>query len=128
MLAEKYSGNKFDIVIDAFGAQPLFDNCSTFLAETGPYVTVGVAFDQYTYGSMLVAVSRMLKSILWPRFLGGTPRRYIQVASVCTEKGLSKLKRLCEDGSLRVPIDSLWSFDEVFKVRVQRRAVTLDQF
>jgi hypothetical protein len=83
------------------------------LKESGSYVTVGVAFEYYTYGSMLVAVSRMLRNVLWPRLLGGTPRRYVQVTSTCTFDGLQKLKELCEEGKLKVPIDSIWDFNDV---------------
>ncbi|ETI20087.1 hypothetical protein G647_08121 [Cladophialophora carrionii CBS 160.54] len=125
LLAEKYAGDKFDTIIDAYGVQSLFDNCADFLKESGSYITVGIAFDHYTYTSMLLAVSRMLRNVLWPRLLGGTPRRYVQVASVCTLDGLQKLKDLCEDGKLRVPIDSIWDFDNVpdsYKRILNRRA------
>ncbi|KIW62267.1 hypothetical protein PV04_10459 [Phialophora macrospora] len=113
LLAEKYCGDKFDTIIDAYGVQSLFDNCAAFLKESGSYVTVGIAFEHYTYGSMLVAVSRMLRNVLWPRLLGGTPRRYVQVTSACTFDGLQKLKELCEEGKLKVPIDSIWDFNDV---------------
>ncbi|KAJ9603162.1 hypothetical protein H2200_012457 [Cladophialophora chaetospira] len=75
LLAEKYSVSKFDVIIDAYGVQSLYESCTSFLKENGSYVTVGVAFNEYTYGSMLVAVTRMLKNILWPRLLGGAPRK-----------------------------------------------------
>ncbi|EXJ54812.1 hypothetical protein A1O7_10153 [Cladophialophora yegresii CBS 114405] len=74
---------------------------------------------------MLLAVTRMLRNVLLPRLLGGTPRRYVQVASVCTLDGLQKLKELCEYGKLRVPIDSVWDFDDVpnaYKRLLSRRA------
>jgi hypothetical protein len=58
----------------------------------------------------------MLKNVLWPRLLGGIPRKYVQVASACTGTGLEKLRHLCEEGKLKVLIDSSWSFDEVLKV------------
>jgi reticulon-4-interacting protein 1, mitochondrial len=125
LLAEKYSSDEFDIIIDAYGSQSLFDNCTSFLKENGPYVTVGIAFEEYTYGSMLVALSRMVKNLLWPRFLGGTPRKYIQVASVTTLSGLEKLRELCENGKLKVPVDSIWDFDDVPKVGVQRPVILL---
>lgn len=119
ILTDKYSDAKFDVIIDAYGSQPLFDNCTNLLKETGSYVTVGVAFEKYTYSSMLVSVTRMLKNVIWPRVLGGTPRTYVQVASVCTPSGLEKLKELCEKGHLKVPVDSCWEFDEVQEVSVR---------
>ena len=115
-LSEKYSNDKFDIVIDTYGIQELYEHCPGFLKEGGSFITVGIAFAEYSYGSLLVAVSRMMKNILWPRILGGTPRRYVQVASVANLEGLQKLKGMCEDGKLKVPVDSLWDFPDVFKV------------
>ncbi|KIX06484.1 uncharacterized protein Z518_04460 [Rhinocladiella mackenziei CBS 650.93] len=114
-LAEKYSNNKFDAVVDAYGVQELVDNCHRFLKEGGPFVTVGIAFKEYTYCSMLFAVSRMLKNVLVPRFLGGPPRKYVQVSSLVTPEGLERLKKFCDDGKMTVPIDSCWEFEDVYK-------------
>lgn len=94
----------------------MVDHCASFLKESGPFVTVGIAFEAYTYGSMLVAVSRMLKNALWPRLLGGPSRKYIQVASFVDLEGLERLSKYGEAGKLRVPIDSVWGLDDVLKV------------
>ena|ERR1700761_5203139 len=123
LLTEKYSSDKFDTIIDTYGVQSLFDNCTGCLKESGLYVTVGIAFERYTYGSMLVAVIQMLKNLLWPRLLGGTPRKYVQVAAVCTLDGLEKLKELCKQGKMKVPIDSQWDFDDVPKVGIKSQVV-----
>ena len=120
LLTEKHSSDKFDVIIDAYGVQSLFDNCTSFLKENGSYITVGVAFDEYTYGSMMVAISRMMKNIMWPRILGGAPRQYVQVASACSLQGLERLKRLCEEGKLKVAIDSVWDFLEIAKVSSEK--------
>jgi len=81
-LKERFEGEKFGAVIDAFGVQELFKNCAGFLVEGRPYVTVGPAFADYTYGSLLAAMRLMAKNMLWPRARGGVPRDYVQVTGV----------------------------------------------
>jgi len=116
-LAEKYSEQPFDVVIDAYGVQELYTNCAGFLKTDGLFVTVGIAFKEYSYGSLFVAVKDMLRNILVSAWGGRDRRRYVQVASTCNLEGLQRLKTMCEDQNMRVPIDSSWSFDDVLKVR-----------
>jgi len=56
-LAKEYSNPRFDCIIDAFGIQELYLHCHNFLAAAKPYVTVGPAFKEYTYSSVLYTVS-----------------------------------------------------------------------
>lgn len=65
---------------------------------------------------MLAVVYRMLKNLLLPVALGGTARKYVQVASTVDQAGLSRLAKLCGEGRLKVPVDSCWGFEEVLKV------------
>lgn len=116
-LAERHSELPFDVIIDAYGVQELYANCASFLKADGLYVTVGIAFSEYSYASLCVAVKDMLRNILFSAWGGHDSRRYIQVSSTCSLEGLQRLKAMCEDLDLRVPIDSSWDFDDVMKVR-----------
>jgi hypothetical protein len=106
--------------MDAYGNQDLFTHCPGFLKEGGSFVTVGVAFSDYTYMSMLWAIACMMKNLTWPWVLGGIPRKYAQVAAVPILQGLEELKELCEKGELKVPVDSCWGLENALKVRELR--------
>jgi NADPH:quinone reductase-like Zn-dependent oxidoreductase len=93
----------------------LVENCAGYLTENGLFVTVGIAFDEYTYPSMLHAVFQMLKNVVLPCWIGGAPRRYVQAASFVDQDRLHRLKRFCEEGTLRVHIDSRWGFEDAPK-------------
>jgi hypothetical protein len=115
-LKERFGGERFNCVIDAFGVQELFENCEGFLAEGKPYVTVGVAFEDYTFGSMLAVVGSMLKNLLWPRLLGGVPRNYVQVTGVANKEGMQELAEMVGEGKLRVVADECFEFGDALKV------------
>jgi hypothetical protein len=116
-LTQYYSDRPFDVVIDAYGSQTLFDKSLGFLKTDGAFVTVGIAAEALTYMAMLQVVYHMLTNILWPRAIGGTPRKYVQVASTVSIEKMVKLRRLCENGELKVVVDSCWGVEDVEKVR-----------
>jgi hypothetical protein len=116
-LTQNYSDRPFDVVIDAYGSQSLFDKSLGFLKTDGAFVTVGVAAKALTYMAMLQVVYHMSTNILWPRAIGGTPRKYVQVASTVSIEKMAKLRRLCENGELKVVVDSCWGVEDVEKVR-----------
>lgn len=120
-LKGKYSEEPFDFILDAYGVQDLYDRCAAFLKPDGHFVTVGIAFAEYSYGSMAVAVKNMLWNVLSSAWGGSASRRYVQVASTCNLEGLERLRVLCEDRGMRVPIDSEWGFAQVVKVSSQLR-------
>jgi hypothetical protein len=116
-LTERHSELPFDVIIDAYGVQELYMNCARFLKPDGLFVTVGIAFSDYTYASLFVAVKDMLRNIIFSAWGGHDWRRYVQVSATCSLEGLQRLKAMCEDLDLRVPIDSSWDFDDALKVR-----------
>ena len=116
-LTQNYSDTPFDVVIDAYGSQTLFDKSPGNLETDGTFVTVGVAAETLSYTAMLQIVHRMLTNILWPRAIGGTPRKYVQASSTVSIEKTVKLRRLCENGELRVVDDSCWAMEDVEKVR-----------
>lgn len=117
-LTEKHAEQPFDLVIDAYGVQDLYTNCAGFLKPDGVFVTVGVAFAEYSYASLAVAVKNMLWNVISSAWGGAGRRRYVQVTSTCNSEGLERLRVMCDDRNLRVPIDSQWDLEDVLKVCV----------
>ena len=78
-------------------------------------MTVGPAFADYSYGSMLKAVYLMAKNNLQPGWLGGPPRTYVQVTGLANRDALERLARLCEDKNLETIVGSCCSFEDALK-------------
>ena len=74
---------------------------------------------------MLYAALLMLKNNFWPRILGGVPRYYVGPTGIATLESMEKLKKLMEDGKLRVVIDSTWNMEDVQQVRIRSNRQTL---
>jgi NADPH:quinone reductase-like Zn-dependent oxidoreductase len=107
VLKERYGKSRFDVVVDAVGIQDVFDHCAEFLKEGGTYVTVGPRARSLTVLGMLETIRLMAANMLWPKILGGVPRKYAQVTAVSTDESLEKLRVMVEQGSLRVHVGCL---------------------
>ena len=116
-LAAKYSNPRFSAVVDAFGVEELYLHCADYLGPGKPFVTVGIAFAEYTYSSMLYSVLSMLKCEFCPRILGGVPREYVRVTGIANLKDMEKLADLVECGKLRIVVDSCWGMEDANEVR-----------
>lgn len=55
-------------------------------------------------------------NLLWPRYLGGTPRWYKMVSGTPNQSSLSAVKKLSEDGTWSPVIDSEWEMEDALKV------------
>lgn len=115
-LNKTFAGARFDAVVDAVGVQDIFNNSPTFLKEGRPYVTVGPKASSYTYVGMLGTIGTMAKNMLWPKWLGGTPRRYVQVAAASNPETLRELARMVTEEGLRTNVGSLIHIEDVHKV------------
>ncbi|ORY10285.1 hypothetical protein BCR34DRAFT_354742 [Clohesyomyces aquaticus] len=114
-LTEKYSGSRFNAIIDAAGIQALLLSCPSFLAEGKPYVSVGPRPSGYTYGAMLATIGQMAKNFLWPSLLGGVPRPYVQVAATANRESLEALAKLVEERRLRVVVGFRTGFEDALQ-------------
>lgn len=103
-LHKTFTTNQFDLVLDASGIQTLYHSSPTYLKPTGTYVSVGPRAHSYTYLSTLGTIGSMASNFLWPRVLGGTPRKYVQVAAVSSAESLEELKGLVGSGRVRVHV------------------------
>ena len=116
-LATHYSNTRFNSIIDAYGIQDLYSHCADYLSPGKPFVTVGVAFEEYTVSGMLYAAFLMLKNRLWPSVLGGVPREYANVTVIANLELVEKLRQLVEEGKIKVVVDSCWDMEDALKVR-----------
>ncbi|CZR56206.1 related to zinc-binding oxidoreductase [Phialocephala subalpina] len=114
-LTEKYSQNKFDWVLDAYGIQDLWFNCPSYLKPGKPFLSIGIQVPGYKYSSLLCAIGKLMSNMLWPRFLGGVDRSYAQVNGIANSKAMERLARMVDEWKLKVPIDSVWSFEDVLQ-------------
>lgn len=117
-LAQKFAADPFDAIIDCFGAQEIFKHSASYLKHSMPYVTFGPAPAKTSFPSLFYVIGQMLSNKLWPRFLGGVNRPYVLVAAPGKLPGMKRLARLVEGGALKVPIDSVWEFEDALKVCV----------
>lgn len=120
-LTTNHSNARFDNIIDAYGVQELYDHCPAYLKEGGIFSTVGVAFKEYGFSSVLYSSLLILKNLYWPRVLGGVPRDYVCAAGITTLESMKKLEKLMEKGKLRVVIDSTWDMEDVQQVIMRPR-------
>lgn len=115
-LATCYSKTRFDVIIDAFGVQDLYTHCADYLEPGKPFISVGVAFQEYTVTNLLYASSSMLKNTWWPTLLGGGLREYVCVSGFTCLEALEWLRKMVEEDKLKVVIDSCWDMEDGLKV------------
>ncbi|SPO05563.1 uncharacterized protein DNG_08250 [Cephalotrichum gorgonifer] len=105
-LEAEYSQKPFDIIIDCVGNQFLYDMCAAYLKPTGTFINI--------VGGDTEGVVPWVKGTIWPKFLGGTPRRYRILALLPNGNLQREVVQWVDDGHLpEVVIDSEVSVDEV---------------
>ena len=105
-----YSSEPFDAILDTVGVQMLYDSSSAYLKPDGPFINVGA---MEGIGTTLWSG---VKNMIWPQFLGGTPRRYIFQQTNPTQDRLKYLIRLVEEGKLKVVIDQVFQMEDALQV------------
>ncbi|CAG7976223.1 unnamed protein product [Penicillium salamii] len=106
-LARQYGDRPFDFVLDCVGTQALFVNSPAYLKVDGAVINIGVL-----EGMFALARNALLNNWL-PIWLGGVPRRYITFSTPPAYDDVIYLARLIEEGRLRIPVDSVFSMEEV---------------
>ena len=116
-LTKEFAAEPFDVIIDCFGSQALFQNCAKFLKPGKTFVSIGLS-PAHTYWGMLCVLAQTMSNFLWPAWLGGVNRPYSSVLGIVALKELNRLMNLIQEGKLRVPIDSSWDMEDALKVRL----------
>jgi NADPH:quinone reductase-like Zn-dependent oxidoreductase len=116
-LAQRFKDDPFDIVLDTFGGPEIFHNSEPYLKPDGRYLSVGVSFKEWHFWNAISSVLYSYKLALTPTFLGGTPRKWVQVWSYETPKFLDQFRQAAEEGRLRVQVDSVSSMEDALMVR-----------
>lgn len=91
------------------GNQFLYDMCEAYLKPDGTFINI--------VGGDTEGVVPWVKGTIWPKFLGGTPRKYRILALLPSGKLQQEVVQWVNEGHLRdVVIDSEYSMDEVIEV------------
>jgi NADPH:quinone reductase-like Zn-dependent oxidoreductase len=117
-LAEAYGGNKkFDSIIDNVGVQSLYTHSPAYLKEGKSLLNAGVL--PYTGSGIWGAMSLirdLLANYFWPRFLGGTDRKYELLATDLVPGLLEKVRVVVASGAVKGVVDSVWEMEDALKV------------
>src|ERR1700712_5784233 len=92
------------------GIQALYVNSPSYLKADGIFVNIGVM------EGMLSGISSVGKNLIWPQFLGGTPRKYIFQQTNPVPEPMSYMIKLVEEGKLIVPIDRVFEMEDALQV------------
>ncbi|KAF2241743.1 NAD(P)-binding protein [Trematosphaeria pertusa] len=114
-LAKEFGDRKIDVVVDTMGAQDLYTNSPKYLKEDGVFVNIG----DYTSGTLLTAFYWLL-NLFWPRWLGGTPRKFVMFGPDFGPDTVQWVQRMVGGGKMKAVIDRSVGFDQVLEVSTRR--------
>ncbi|GLB43433.1 putative zinc-binding dehydrogenase [Lyophyllum shimeji] len=100
---------KFHAIVDAIGLMDpsLYTSSPAYLAPNGIFISAG----DLPSMSQLWHFCKLLAAIVWPRWLGGTPRKWRLIRPTLGHMG--DVQALVAKGSLKLPIDSVYDFEDV---------------
>lgn len=115
-LSSAYANARFDAVIDTVGIQELYLFSPAYLREKGIFINAGGMLVSPIWSSFLAFFFMMLLNYVYPSFLPrGVNRRYAFLSGAANAHDLGEVKRLVEEGKLKVPIDSVWGMQDAWK-------------
>ena len=109
-LAAVVTSNPFDAILDCVGAQDLFKASPSFLKARGKYINVG------SMGGLLKVFYQRVNNEFRPTWLGGTPRKWMFLASAPSSKTLEQLRQHAEEGNLKCLVDSTHKMEDALEV------------
>lgn len=108
-LETEYREKPFDVIVDCVGNQFLYDMCETYLKPSGVFINI--------VGGDTEGVVPWVKGTIWPKFLGGTPRKYRILALLPSGNLQREVVQWVDEGHLReVAVDSEYTMDQVVEV------------
>jgi NADPH:quinone reductase-like Zn-dependent oxidoreductase len=124
-LAKAYGGHKkFDTIIDTVGVQSLYTHCPAYLKEGKSLLNAGVL--PYTGSGIWGAMSLtrdLLANYFWPKFLGGTDRKYELLKTDLVPGLLEKVRIVVAFGAVKGVVDSVWEMEDALKVRLTHHSL-----
>lgn len=115
-LAEHPSTRKFQMIVDAVGQTDpaLYTHSKAYLAPGGVYVTTGYHPRGMNMQEITLTVKHAAATI-WPRLLGGTPRKHMVMALKNREEDLMDMGEMLAASTLKPVVDSVFAFEDVLK-------------
>ncbi|OAX80372.1 hypothetical protein ACJ72_05301 [Emergomyces africanus] len=119
-LASHYSTSPFDLILDTIGLQPLYDHSTSYLTRPTSgrqhtYLNIGMLYPPTTFFGFCRTALSLMRITLLSSFLGGGPGGYSLVRTGPSKTRIEKVRRLVEEGKLRVVVDSVWDMGDAMK-------------
>lgn len=106
----KSEGQVYDLVVDNVGSSPkdFFSMTPGFLKPDGHFIAVGGS-------ASLQTAKNIAKGLLWPSFLGGTPRKFVPYFTKNSHEDYEQLVKWLTDGTITTAIESTFEFEQVIE-------------
>ncbi|OJI95984.1 hypothetical protein ASPVEDRAFT_119340 [Aspergillus versicolor CBS 583.65] len=103
-------GQVYDLVVDNVGSSPkdFFSTTPKFLKPEGPYIAVGAT-------ASLDTAKTFAQGLLWPTFLGGTPRKFVPFFTKNVHEDYEQLARWLAEGKIATIIESTFEFEQAIE-------------
>ena len=111
-LTQKYSNDRFNMILDTHGNWDLYHASPHFLKEDGDFSAV--AFEEPSKGgrSALAGFSCLLSALFLPSWLGGTPRHLTMSVTKVVPEDLHAIGGMIERKEISPVLDSTWNFND----------------
>jgi hypothetical protein len=93
------------------GSQDLYEHSPAYLNPSGVYVNVG-----HIGVSTVLTVWRWLKNSIYPRLLGGVPRKFIMFSAIPTKERGEKIATLAAENGIDILVDSTFKLEDALLV------------
>ncbi|KAL1730508.1 hypothetical protein EV714DRAFT_284168 [Schizophyllum commune] len=115
-LLENPPNPKFHIIVDAVGIldPALYTHSPAYLVPGGVYVSTGYHPHSLVLHEFTLTFKHALATI-WPRVLGGTPRKHIILHLNHKEEDQKDMAGMLESGTLKPVVDSVFAFEDALK-------------
>lgn len=101
-----------DVVFDCVGTQSVYAHCAAYLKPNGKFLTISVdTHGKSTLGAGSLYLS-FLGNYLWPRWLGGVPRKFKMFMMAYDREQMATLAQWMDEGKLKMVIDSVNKSDQ----------------
>ncbi|KAF2812277.1 NAD(P)-binding protein [Mytilinidion resinicola] len=108
-LEERFKYKPFDRIFDAVGVQALYSKSPRYLKEDGVFVNVG------GYEGDLRFVLNGLRNRFLPRWLGGTPRKYIGISTPSTNESAATIAGFAAEGKVKTIVEKVFNLEDVLE-------------